>query len=765
MGELSARVALFFHGAWWDAVSTHIGGASWSFAPGGCMLLLCGVPLALVLAFFCYRRTTEGLTLRSRVMLTALRWVSLSIVLLMVAGTVCRVSLVRTERPELLIVVDDSPSMSLPSGRTTRLQAAQEALDHGLLARLSRSYTVRPVHTSDGLPIHSEAQPQSLAQCLIRQAARATEHPLAGILLISDGIQSGSTELSAAARELPAPVYCLTFDAETVRCDVVVEDLVLPPYVYQHDPALISAQIRSYGYAGPANLQVAAVDQGVETPVASAQLMLRADGEPTVAAVSFVVPTAGLRRYVLRVQPVANELTDRNNSVDFHLDVRPERIRVLFIEGEPSWEYRYAREALLSDPVIEFYGWVRLGDQEWFYQGAPKRPDGQPVFADTNLGFPGSREEMLLFDVTVLGDLERKLFEQGNRFALLESYVRQYGGGLATIGGLHVYGAGNYEDTPLARLLPFELVKEKKTQLVNRFKVQATPQGLSHPVMQLEGDPARNARVWAEMPWVEGGNALAAVKPGASLLMVHPTLHTDKFGPRPVAAAWSCGRGRVFSTALDGTWHWRLARTTDTDYHRRYWGLLMRWLARDPRMAQAIGALVAETLQPEVGRPATFSIAVRNEEGLPADDATVDFTLRSPDGTTLAAHAISDPVVAGRYAAVFLSTCSGEYSIKVVVNTHTKQTKTEELKYYVAPQRQEFLQTRPDNKALASLAQASGGTLAPLRKASTLQLPAQSSARKSAAVTIALWRTPGLLAALVLCLGLEWLLRKRRGLA
>ena len=42
---------------------------------------------------------------------------------------------------------------------------------------------------------------------------------------------------------------------------------------------------------------------------------------------------------------------------------------------------------------------------------------------------------------------------------------------------------------------------------------------------------------------------------------------------------------------------------------------------------------------------------------------------------------------------------------------------------------------------------------------------ALSSARKSAAVTIALWRTPGLLAALVLCLGLEWLLRKRRGLA
>ena len=42
--------------------------------------------------------------------------------------------------------------------------------------------------------------------------------------------------------------------------------------------------------------------------------------------------------------------------------------------------------------------------------------------------------------------------------------------------------------------------------------------------------------------------------------------------PRPIVAAWQYGAGRVLSSAMDGTWHWSLARQTEVNYHARYWG-------------------------------------------------------------------------------------------------------------------------------------------------------------------------------------------------
>ena len=159
----------------------------------------------------------------------------------------------------------------------------------------------------------------------------------------------------------------------------------------------------------------------------------------------------------------------------------------------------------------------------------------------------------------IVGDLERKIFERENRYDLVDSFVKNHAGGVVTIGGLKVYGAGDYAGTPLAHMLPFEIEKEKKQQLVNRFVPQVTASGLMHPTMQLEFDPVLNAQAWAKMPWVEGGSAIRQVKPSATLLMVHPTLKTGS-GLRPIAAAWQYGAGRVFSSALDGTWHWRTAR-------------------------------------------------------------------------------------------------------------------------------------------------------------------------------------------------------------
>lgn len=760
MTAFLTRLALLADGSW-SLLVERLGVPEWTFAPGGKTLLLAGLAVALVLVAVCYYHTTEGLTLRSRLALGALRLVSLLLLLTLVSGSVCSVDVFRTQRPELLLLVDNSPSMSLPDGPTNRLANVEQTLSQGgLLRRLENQFHVRVQHTGAA---PSDAAPQDLARSLIHAAARPASQPLAHILLVSDGVQLSGERLARAATELPAPVSALVVGQTNPR-DVILENLSVPPFVYAKDRVLISVELRSPGLSGEATLRLASLRAGAEKEVATTKVTLAPGGEPLVARLEFPASEPGLQRFIVRVEPVSKELTELNNSAAFHLDVRPEKIRVLFVEGEPSWEYRYARQSLLADPAVEFHGLVRLPGDEWFYQGPTNRADAKPVLRAPRDGFPATPAELNHFDVLILGDLERKVFEQARRFELVEAFVRQRGGGLATIGGMKVYAAGNYEGTLLAQMLPVEVVREKTMQLVNRFNVQPTSQGLVHPVLQLEGDPVKNEQAWAALPWVEGGNAWRALKPGATPLLLHPTLRTPA-GPRPVAAAWPYGAGRIYSTALDGTWHWRLARKSDTDYHQRFWGLLIRWLAGDPRLSQPAAPLMLDDSLLEVGKPAAFSVNLRDSDGSPVTDAAVEFTVESPAGERLLARAASDPAAPGRYALRYTPSQPGDHVIKAAITGPGDQQREQQLTCTVSPSRAEFRQVLPDATALAELSAASGGTSLPLAQHAELKLLAAPSGVVVQRVVVNVWQAPGVLLLLLACLCAEWLLRKRRGLA
>ncbi len=760
-----ARLALLLDGQWRD-LAGRIESAAWSFAPGGKLLLGVGALVAIGLAWLCYHRTTEGLTPRMRVTMGLLRAVAVLALLAMAAGTVCHLHVIRAVRAEALVVLDDSASMQLAAGGMTRLAAAEAALaPGGALAHLGSAYDLRVVRTSQALAAGAAPElPQDLASALVcAAAAESPNWPPAQLILVSDGIQAGREPLVAAATLVGAPVSTVACGAAADVRDLILRGVTVPAFAYAKDRVLVTADVRALGITGEATLRLTRLDGTSEADVVTVKVPLAPDGTVAKARLEFVAGQPGLQRYALSLVPMPGEQTPANNALHFYLDTRAEKIRVLFVEGQPGWEYRAAKTALAADPAVTFHGLVRLPPDEWFYQGPDKRDDGRPVLRNTRSGFPDGNEELAYFDVLVLGDLERKTFEEGKRFDLVDLYVRERGGGLGTIGGLSVYSAGHYDDTSLARLLPFRLANEKTTQLVNRFQVQLSPEGLTHPILQLETDPARNAEAWAGLPWVEGGNAISRVKPSATQLLMHPTLKT-RYGPRPVAAAWDCGRGRVYSTALDGTWHWSMARKTEVDYHQRYWGLLVRWLAGDPRV-QRSQALILETPVCEAGKPLTLSISLRNAAGLPLPDAEVVLGLAVPGGENMTAPLLSDPANPGRYALTFTPRVAGEYAVNGQCRLADGTLLTRALRVSVDPSREELLQVRPDAEALRALATATGGQATTLAAAGALRLPAPPVLHQAATLTLELWHAPGLALLLIGCALSEWALRKRRGLA
>ncbi len=764
MNSLLARLVLLLSGSW-SRLTSSIESVEWGFAAWGRPLLWFGIPLGILLAALCYWRTTEGLTPKARVFLGILRGSAVCCLVILAAGIVCRIDIIRAERPELLILVDDSASMKLEQGDRSREQLGADVLrPGGPLAALTSAYRVRVKMTSavlgrDG----TRALTQDLAEALARASAGRGGRLPGQVLLISDGIQTSSTELSAAAQRAGAPISALAYGDGRQDKDARIHTAVVPPFVYHQDRVVVTSEVRSFGMAGQAELRLAHLRGGTETVAAVERFALLPDETPVPVRLEFNAKHVGLQQYRLHLVPADGELSTDNNDLIFNLDVRPERIRVLFVEGKAGWEYRYAKRAFERDPAVDFYGLLRVPPDEWFYQGAPKRPDGKPVLRNSKHGFPNSPEEMRYFDVLILGDLERKIFEQAHRFDLVTGFVQERGGGLATIGGYSVYTAGHYAGTALAKLLPVRLDREQKKHLINRFKVQLTAQGLMHPIMQLESDPARNEKAWSGLPWVEGGNAWRRLKPSATRLLNHPSLRTS-LGPRPIAAVWQCGRGRVFSSALDGTWHWSTARETEADYHQRFWGLLVRWLAGDTRERRG-NAMILETMICEVGRPVNLAVALRDAASQAITDAKVQYEIIPPNSPPEIAYAAVTLAAPGRYGLNLVPEHPGAYTVKATCRLADGKNRKYSLKFAVNPSRAEIMNVRPDEEALRRLTKASGGNLAPIGDAASLVLPETPKTTRSERLSIRLWQAPGLALLLLLALVFEWFLRKRRGLA
>ena len=182
------------------------------------------------------------------------------------------------------------------------------------------------------------------------------------------------------------------------------------------------------------------------------------------------------------------------------------------------------------------------------------------------------------------------------------------------IGGDLSFTSGGWAGTPVADILPVELLPEgppEKLIDLAPFKLQLTPEGRTHPVTALKLDVAQNRARWAELPELDGVNLVARAKPGATVLGVHPT---KKDARRQAAAGAHRRRGgqgaraRAHQRRLVALGLRRQRRATSADRaYQRFWDAAIRWLIKDP----ALNFLRIETDQPEYTRGQKVQVTVR----------------------------------------------------------------------------------------------------------------------------------------------------------
>ncbi|MEM7262772.1 MAG: hypothetical protein AAF488_12335, partial [Planctomycetota bacterium] len=439
-------------------------------------------------SYYLYR-ADERLSKGRRMFLGLCQVLALAVLIIIVLEPVADVRIVKPLRRSLLVLLDTSRSMKIEDHRTnkedveraakvlgqlgpaeslsddklesvrhdvgpvSRAELARVALtakEGALLTRLEEQFDLRVFSFDSELrpeggaakPIEwigkqpSEGDSSHVGSAIDEAVARYAGQPLHGVVVLSDFSWVGGEDPVRVAKTLgqrEVPVYAVPVGLPDPP-DIRVRRVIAPDVVFQGDRVPVRVQVDSSGFDGK-RVELSMAIDGERSSSASLELQ---DGAQFAELTFTPQQESGTLELNFTIEAQAGETAIANNRRSHKVRILDEKIRVLYVEGMPRWEFRYLRWVLLRDPRLDVTFLMTQGD---------------PTLAKTSprhiSRFPENAEDVLKFDLIILGDVPSKYFS-GTQLDLMEQLVRKGGGSLLMLAG-PMAAPTTYRETPIEK--------------------------------------------------------------------------------------------------------------------------------------------------------------------------------------------------------------------------------------------------------------------------------------------------------------------------
>ena len=760
------------------------------------------LPATVLFAWWAYGGLTR-LERGTRITLSILRWLAIAVCCLLLFQPAFETTTYRRTKNQVHVLVDDSASMqrqdrypapeqqsglqALVAGRElatmTRRELVQEVLGQkdGLLAQLATTHDLRlfrvqrkpsPIRTLDELT--ASGNRTTLGDALDLHLAAAAGSNLDAVVLVSDGRNNGGLDPVEVARGYALRGIAIhtigVGDPEPPRNAWLIGPPG-PKEALREEQVGFEVTLRAEGLRGErARIELqGSRDGGPFLPLATASGELPENGDSTRVRIFHAFDQAGdwTLRFSLAPLPEESQLDD-NEDTRF-LRVNDEKIRVLYLEDRPRWEYRYVKNGLKRvDPSIVM--------QAVMFDASPRFEQEHSKDLPPLRDLPRTEKELFAYHVIVFGDVppERIAPTEDKRRQWMEMLVKfvEFGGGVAFLFG-DAAMPERYRNTPIQDLLPVVLeerswVQQNAPRRDLEFHPRLDNPLQPHDMLLLQRDPAFNRKLWEEgLPGFYVYYPVQRAKPGATVLLRHPD-DGNTYGKRPLAVVGPVPRGNTFFMATDETWRWRdpYAET----YMDAFWRNIVRALAQGRLLRRNdLLELTVDKNQIETGDKVRVQLRVHDDELQPAITAEQPIFLRDHHNKIEKRVLRAVPGDPGAYQASFTMAAAGAFSFLVYANQNPADAVIAREDVLVRVPDKEMSDSSQDADALRRIAEASHGADSSGRYVfltDTNSLAAEFATRKAFesredTKTKSAWDSLWALAIVLALLATEWLLRKR----
>jgi len=706
------------------------------------------------------RRTAIAPTMRGP--RTAVVWILQSLLVCLLLFLLWQPALsIATLRPQqniVAVVIDDSKSMATQEDGHSRKDQVLSTLNSGLLNSLKTKFQVRLYRMGDHVEriespdkLNAAAPATHIGDSLKEVLADSATLPIGAVVVMSDGADnSGGIDLETISeiKRQRIPIHTVGFGRERMQHDVELTDVQLPARSLAKSRLQAQVTFHQWGLKGD-KARLVVRDSG--KILTSRDIVLQGDGAAQTETVLFNAGEAGVKNLQFSIDALPEEENKNNNALTRVLYVDNATPHVLYLEGEPRWDFKFIRRAVEDDKNITLYTIVRTTQNKIYTQGPEKKLHPELFTA----GFPTKVEELFAFQGLILGSVEANYFTPAQQ-ELIQQFVDRRGGGLLFLGGRTALADGGYQKPPFSDLLPVHLPDSKNTFHRDPATAELTRAGRDSLITRIEDNPETNEERWKKLPYLMNFQEAGQPKPGA-LVLADMTVMGHKL---PLLITQNYGRGRTAVFATGGDWRWQMLQPVQDMSHELFWRQLLRWLVSDT--PTRVVTTIARPVLYDDGR-VHLRAEVRDTTYLPTSDAQVQARIES-DGGAQSVDLHPDSLEQGVYTADWDAAHAGSYVAEITATRGQQELGRDVITFRREDGVAENFHLEQNRDLLEKLSSQTGGKYYRPNEVSRL---GEDISYSDAGITVRetkdLWDMPIVFfLALLLCCT-EWVLRRRWG--
>jgi hypothetical protein len=714
-----------------------------------------GLVLLVPVAYFIYTRQRRNLYSAPpavKIALTVTRVLVLLLLIVVLAGPFLHLHFDTEKKPIVAVLFDHSQSMTLSAGpfeseeevrrvaeatgyqvvngqvspetrkalnQISRAKLAQSAAQNGarnMLQNLAQKFEVQyysfakdvqPIGVNPAdLKIPDPPGPREtwgngteIGDAILEVLNKAGDRQVSGVILFSDGQTTGGKSPAEAAQQAQinrTPILAVQTGVQRRLKDVAVVDVFTSNLVSVGDTVRVAVTIESQGFdKRPVKVQLKEGDKLLD-----ARDLILNSREQQQLELTFKADQPGPRYLTVHVPPQAEELKELhgNNTEAAFVRVSDEKLRVLYLEGMPRWDYRFLKNAMRRDHGL---GGLTAKEPDIILESELRR------LSDVGKAkaFPRSAKDLGEYHTIILGDVSPAVLTP-DLIKAIDEVVRERGVGLIVEAGPnfmpHAYGK------ELLDLLPVKIrsrVAGIEAPGGRPFKLQLAPEGTVHEAMRFYDDVGRNQNAWSHLPAYYWCVAADRASPAASVLAWNPAVQNE-YGKLPLIAAHYAGKGRVMLVGTDSTWMWR--QNVGDRFFYKFWGQGLRYVARRDQAGLKKSWIEVNPYRIQPGEQAQVELMAYAPDGSPRTEPALAVQF-SGGNQAERVELSADPGTKGRYLGKVSPKAPGDY--KVVYNPGVSGYEPVEAKLRAQNAAEELRHPNVNRAALEMLAGTSKGML------------------------------------------------------
>jgi len=646
------------------------------------------------------------------------------------------------------VMLDTSESMNYGEGDVSRMQQALTAINSDAIKQIEDIYSVQrfvfsgeseQVESFDSLP--SPVKTTDIGSTILQVLATSRTTPLGAVIIVTDGADNSGALTQAQLAEIAAyrvPVHTIGVGSESIREDLELQDITLPGQALPG--TILSARVAiRHDDVGIARIKVNDGDRLLMTK----DVQLQPGTNVTTTWLDIPMTESGYRALRFTLDPKPGEQVLENNTRTAVVDVKDERYRILYVEGEPRWEYKFIRRALANDPSVDLVSLLRVSQNKFYRQGVDSAEE-------LEAGFPLDRSELFGFHALILGSIEAATFTPEQQL-MIHDFVSERGGSLLMLAGPNGLGTGGWGNSLVSEILPARLEATGAEFVRKRARAVLTPAGLRTAMLKLSEDADENNRLWQGLPEIADYQKIGQLKP-ASVSLIN--INVDG-AQQPLLVTQPYGKGFSYIFATGGTWRWQMSLPSEDQRHQTFWRQFLRELViNTPNRFRLTSQVIADRVK--------LIAEVRDKNYSPERELRLTAIVSPESGDNHIVEMQPSIEFPGLMTAEFTADQSGLYSIEAISRRDDEPVDSARVAVHHDAGKAEYFSLRRNQTLLDQLAAATGGQS---WSAANIDRLAETIRYSPAGITERdirpLWDAPLVFMLLLLLKAMEWLLRRR----